>query len=326
METITEIQVDDIKRLSDTQVKQIAVLAAHRVNVLIKGQELTKADYARMMQCFGVNPKRDVWFEDKDHHEVMYVTNKLMCGDEGNKPGVFSRGELNWHQNGTLTLDPEDCVVLYCEEPTKNPCNTHFTNGVAAYNSLPQDVKDKIENTELILTADTRSFHKLKNPHFVKRSIKPRILDNERVWTEVPMEEIAELWKIQDRTRSAGSAIEREMMEKVEKYSEPGARWNMIYKRLVHRHRLTGIKGLYFPFSNVIGFHDIPEDEWQDLFNFLKDHFLKTSAEVEWEHGDIVLFDNTQGLHKRSVFPKDENGNDQSRELWRGAFWYHDIK
>ena len=33
--------------------------------------------------------------------------------------------------------------------------------------------------------------------------------------------------------------------------------------------------------------------------------------------GDLIFFDNTQGLHKRDMIPDGE-----TRELWRGAFWY----
>jgi len=327
MTPLTEIKIDNINSLSDIQIKQISVLAAHRVNVIIRNQNLSKDDYARILRCFGVNPKRNVWFEDKDHHEVMYVTNKKICGDAGDRPGVFSKGELNWHQNGTLTLDPEDCVVLYCKQPTKDPCNTHFTNGILAYENLPKDVKNLIADTELLLSAGNMpSFHKLKNPHFIKLHRKPKVLNNERVWTDVPQEELRELWSIQDRSRNPGCSIELEMLDKVKRYNQDGARWNFVFKKLVHSHRLTGIKGLYFPFGSVVGFNNIPENEWQDLFNMLKSYVVDTSVEVDWQEGDLVLFDNTQGLHKRSTFPKDENGNDQARELWRGAFWYHDIK
>ena len=115
------------------------------------------------------------------------------------------------------------------------------------------------------------------------------------------------------------------MLEKKKMYDEKGAFFNCVYKKITHRHRLTGIIGLYYPFTNVMGYHDIPEDEWTDLHEFLSSHYVKFSYSHEWKRGDVVLFDNTQGLHKRDNIPLGDNGLPQDRELWRGAFWYDGI-
>ena len=69
----------------------------------------------------------------------------------------------------------------------------------------------------------------------------------------------------------------------------------------------------------------MPKDEWQELCAFLESHYLKHTYSHFWEEGDIVVFDQTQGLHRRDNIPVDENNIPQERELWRGAFWYDGI-
>lgn len=318
----------NLKDLTDTQISQISVLTSYMTNVCIPEQNLTKEEYARILRLWGHNPKRNFWFEDKKNHEVMYVTNRKIT--KNGQQGLFARGELEWHCNGVLAEDPEDVVTLYCETPTKDPCNTQFLNSVPAYNDLPKDVKKQIKDTQCILSSDDRRFHKLKMPHLIKTKLKPKLLGDINVYKVdkdiVPVEEQDNLQASYSRSRSMSSSIKQEMMQKKLKYNNEKALWNCVYKKLVHQHRLSGVTGLYFPMYNIIGFHDIPEDEWKDLYNFLKTHYVKYKYSHEWKTGDLILFDNTVGIHKRDMIPLDKNGQPQDRSLWRGAFWYKDIQ
>lgn len=320
----------NLKNLSDDQIRRIAVHNAYNCNTLIPNQNLTKEEYARVLQLWGKNPKRNWWFEDKKNHEIMYVTNKVL--KDTNRQGLFARGELEWHCNGILAEDPEDCVALYCKQPTKDPCNTQFLNSVPAYRDLPKDVKKQIENTHLILASDDLAFHKLKGfDHLLKTKHKPRILGDMRVYKvdheKVRAEEQAELYASYSRSRSENSSISAEMREKRLQFNDPSGRWNCVFKKLVHQHRLSGVMGLYFPVYTIVGFSDIPQDEWKDLYDFLTNHYIqnKYMYDHEWKEGDLMLFDNTVGIHKRYDIPLDENGVPQERELWRGAFWYDGI-
>ena len=319
----------NIKNLSDDEIRRISVLAAYETNVVIKGQDLSKKEFARILGLWGKNPKRNIWFEDQDDHEIMYVTNKYMVGEE-NRQGLFAKGELEWHCNGILALDPEDCVALYCHQPTKDPCNTDFVNGVLAYQTLPKDVKDQIKDTFLILGYYEKNFQKLNMEYLVKTKVQPRLLSDLRVYKiekdQVTSEEHKDLLAMTNRARSEDSSVIKEMLEIKEKFSDPKGLWNCVYKKIVHPHRLTGIEGFYFPLTGVIGFSNIPKDEWQELYDFLESHYLKSVYSHFWDKGDIVIFDQTQGLHRRDNIPLDENNIPQERELWRGAFWYDGIK
>ena len=324
MNIFKEIDVN-LKECSDEQIKNVARLTAYHSNVLLRNQELSKDEYARILALWGDKTKHHAWYEDPDHHQIQYVTNRSMP-ELGGKRGIFPRGELEWHCNGTLALDPEDCVTLYCVLPTKDRCDTIFLNGVEAYKDLPQDVKDKIENSYLMITNDLRSFHRSDFPHLISRPEKPRILNSNRAYTidedQVTPEEAKDLHNIQGRNRGKDSAIYKEMMRRKKEYSVEGARWKYVYKKLVHKHQVTNQKGLYFPFLNIVGFHDIPEEEWKDLYAHLVEHYLKYQYSHDWKAGDLMLFDQTQAMHKRQPFPLKENGEQQDRLLWRGIFYY----
>jgi len=326
---VVHILETNIKKLSDNDVKEIAALTAHKINVVIRDQELDKKEYARILRLWGKNPKRNIWFEDTNDHEIMYVTNKYMVGEE-NRQGIFARGELEWHCNGAMALDPEDCVSLYCHQPTEDPCNTYFINGVVAYQSLPKDVKDKIKDTFLILSYYEKNFQKLRMDYLVRTKIQPRLLSDLSVYKiekdQVTPDEHRDLLAMTARARSEDSLVGKEMLKIKEKYSDSSGLWNCVYKKLVHSHRLTGIDGLFFPFTNVVGFHNIPKDEWLDLYKFLEEHYTKHAYCHVWEEGDVIVFDQTQGLHRRDNIPLDENGAPQDRELWRGAFWYDGMR
>ena len=84
-----------------------------------KKGHITKDEYARILALWGDKTQHHAWYEDPDHHQIQYVTNRAMP-ELGGKRGIFPRGELEWHCNGTLALDPEDCVTLYCVVPTKD--------------------------------------------------------------------------------------------------------------------------------------------------------------------------------------------------------------
>ena len=213
----------DLKNCTDEQIKNIAKLTAYHSNVLLRNQELTKDEYARILALWGDKTQHHAWYEDPDHHQIQYVTNRAMP-ELGGKRGIFPRGELEWHCNGTLALDPEDCVTLYCVVPTKDRCDTIFLNGVEAYNDLPNHVKKRIDNTMLMVTSDVRSFHRSDFEHLITRTEQPRILNDNRAYTisedQVTSDEAKDLHNIQGRKRSDGP-IYQEMMRRKDEYSVP---------------------------------------------------------------------------------------------------------
>jgi len=88
---------------------------------------------------------------------------------------------------------------------------------------------------------------------------------------------------------------------------------------IVHTNK-EGKKGLYFPFQQV---YDIVEgatkEEWQELYNLLKDHCTKEKYIYHhaWQDNDLVISEQWLSIHKRWSFDGMKN-----RLLHRIAFDY----
>lgn len=62
----------------------------------------------------------------------------------------YLKGSLYWHIDGTMQEVPILASILACKKPSpKGTGNTGFSNTYAAYDSLPQEEKDRIENLKV---------------------------------------------------------------------------------------------------------------------------------------------------------------------------------
>ena len=68
MNIYKEIDID-LKKCTDDQIKNVAKLTAYHSNVLLRNQELSKDEYARILALWGDKTKHHAWYEDPDHHQ-----------------------------------------------------------------------------------------------------------------------------------------------------------------------------------------------------------------------------------------------------------------
>lgn len=86
---------------------------------------------------------------------------------------------------------------------------------------------------------------------------------------------------------------------------------------------IEGLKGLYFPFLQIFGIAEgATEEEWKDLFEYLKQHILqeKYIMHHDWEDRDLVISEQWLSIHKRWTFEKMDK-----RVLHRIAFDYDKV-
>lgn len=90
---------------------------------------------------------------------------------------------------------------------------------------------------------------------------------------------------------------------------------------LVYKSPLTGVEGMFFPFLQVRGFKDVPQEEAEELIKWLGEYTIqeKYVYHHEWEDGDITIADQWHGIHKRHKFVDLE-----TRLLHRAALHYPD--
>ena len=148
------------------------------------GQELTAKDQLRFANLFGRGDGGDrVKRRDKKQRRtgergMMFVSN---IRENGELIGVLPDGEMMFHSDGAHRESPYRATTLYAIKIPSRGGNTLFSNLYAAYDALPQNTKNKIENLvtrivydyEAVDRADTiaadpvlpRAHHKLVKTH-----------------------------------------------------------------------------------------------------------------------------------------------------------------
>ena len=66
----------------------------------------------------------------------------------------------------------------------------------------------------------------------------------------------------------------------------------------------AGIKGMFFPFLQIMEFANRPPEEFDRIMKMLTDHVLKSKYvyDHDWKDGDIVISDQWLSIHKRWAF------------------------
>jgi taurine dioxygenase len=84
-------------------------------------------------------------FQDKTHKEVVYLTNRDADGEPD--PASAERGAV-WHADSTFKEDPCAHTMLYAMEMPSQGAGTLFADMYRAYETLPRELKDRIEDRD----------------------------------------------------------------------------------------------------------------------------------------------------------------------------------
>jgi len=179
------IQGIDLRNPVDLANQELLYQAFINHSVLcFPGQELTAKDQLRFANLFGRGDGGDrVKRRDKKQRRtgergMMFVSN---IRKNGELIGVLPDGEMMFHSDGAHRESPYRATTLYAIKIPSRGGNTLFSNLYAAYDALPQNTKNKIENLvtrivydyEAVDRADTiaadpvlpRAHHKLVKTH-----------------------------------------------------------------------------------------------------------------------------------------------------------------
>ena len=130
----------------DEQTKQLLTRAHQTYPVLaIRNQSLDTETFMAFGAIFGdfEIDHHVPQFQDSDHKEVVYLTNR----DKDGKPDPASadRGAA-WHADSTYKENPCAHTVLYAMEMPGHGAGTLFADMYQAYATLPQNLKDVVED------------------------------------------------------------------------------------------------------------------------------------------------------------------------------------
>jgi taurine dioxygenase len=139
-----EIQGVDLRQPIDAELKAKLLETWHRhLVILLRGQHLDEDQHVRFAEAFGQPAKVSSGrsFSDK-HPSVMLISN---VRENGKAIGALPDGEMHFHTDQCHQELPAKATVLYAMEVPSVGGDTVFANAYAAYDTLSDDIKHRIE-------------------------------------------------------------------------------------------------------------------------------------------------------------------------------------
>jgi taurine dioxygenase len=261
-----EISGIDLSRpLDDVTFAGIAKAFFEHQVVFFRNQQITPDQHIAFTRRFGV----------LEHHvrkehllngypDILIVSNVL--DEHGQAIGVEDAGRF-WHSDLSYKRAPSLLSALYAlEVPVKDGIvrgNTSFASTTAAYDALPEDMKQRLMS--------------LKNIHSYRYYRAKNI--------EAQKEEQARGQRVvQDH------GLTEEQLKSVPDSEAP----------IVRTHPVTGHKGLFINEAHTSHIADLPKHESDALLSELFAHITRPDFRYEhhWQVGDLLMWDNCAVQHK----------------------------
>jgi taurine dioxygenase len=135
------IGVDLSKDVDDQICAQLRDAWHRHLVILLRDQELSEGDQVRFAEMFGppavIHTKQFV----RSHPAVMLISN---IREDGKPIGALPDGEMHFHTDQCHQPVPAKATVLYAIEIPKEGGNTLFSNAYTAYETLPEDIQQRL--------------------------------------------------------------------------------------------------------------------------------------------------------------------------------------
>src|SRR5438552_7321997 len=141
--TGAEILGIDLRDPIDDTLKQRFLDAWHQyLVILLRNQTLDEDTQVRFAETFGPPAKitSGRTFSTK-HPSVMLISN---IREDGKPIGALPDGEMHFHTDQCHQAIPAKATMLYAIEIPSKGGNTLFANAYMAYETLPEDIKQRI--------------------------------------------------------------------------------------------------------------------------------------------------------------------------------------
>lgn len=119
--------------------------------ILLRDQHLSEEDQVRFAERFG--PLAMIYTKQfvRKHPAVMLISN---IREDGEPIGALPDGEMHFHSDQCYKERPAKASMLYAIEVPSKGGNTLFANAYAAYETLPTDIKRRIEGRRALNAYD----------------------------------------------------------------------------------------------------------------------------------------------------------------------------
>ena len=160
-----EIIGADLSALTDDAFEQIRdAFLTHQV-IAIRGQALSPAAQSAFSRRFGeLEDQLNARYTVSDFPEVLILSNDVK---DGKPVGLIDGGDF-WHSDSSHRDFPSMATILHAVRNPRKGGDTEFSNMYAAYETLPDDVRQKITSLKGI-----HAVSKLKNKRVTVSARRP---------------------------------------------------------------------------------------------------------------------------------------------------------
>jgi taurine dioxygenase len=145
-----EIQGVDLKRIDDSDFTAIHCAWLDHSVALVRGQQLSDDDliaFSRRLGDLDWAPIQETGRRFVEGHPEIYVVSNVI---ENESPiGSLGAGEAAWHTDMSYLEHPPKASTLYALEVPPTGGNTYFCSMYRAYESLPDNLKQRISGLTL---------------------------------------------------------------------------------------------------------------------------------------------------------------------------------
>jgi taurine dioxygenase len=164
-----EIAIDLAQDIDDATFREIEHAFHENIVVVFRSQHLSNARHIEFSRMFG---ELEIHIVKKyllpDFPEILRISN--IRDEHGEHIGLADAG-FTWHSDTSYRRRPSRCSLLYAKEvPQRDGCplgDTVFANTIAAYEALPENVKQRL--------AGLRAIHRYSARRRVADSPRPKL-------------------------------------------------------------------------------------------------------------------------------------------------------
>ncbi len=134
--------------------------------VVVPGQDLTIEQFLRYSRRFGhISPHPSKSTRHPDIPEITLLGTNKFAGDGKLNQAIYRRGAEGWHTDGAYDQEPFKATQLYALAIPSRGGDTLFSNMYAAYDALPERLKQRLEGVDGAFTyGGRRKAQALLNP------------------------------------------------------------------------------------------------------------------------------------------------------------------
>ena len=145
------VGVDLRQNVDDGFTAQILKVWHDNLVILLRDQQLSEDDQVRFAERFGPPATIHTKQFAQKHPAVMLISN---IREDGKPIGALPDGEMQFHSDQCYQERPAMASMLYAIEVPGKGGNTLFANAYKAYETLPADIKRRIEGRRALNAYD----------------------------------------------------------------------------------------------------------------------------------------------------------------------------